>query len=53
MNRVFIIADTHFGHKKICQFEAKTRSFATVEEHDAELVRRWNAPLNRMTRFGT
>ena len=45
MNRVFIIADTHFGHKKICQFEAKTRSFATVEEHDAELVRRWNAAV--------
>lgn len=42
MNRVFIISDTHFGHKRIIEFEAKTRPFATVEEHDAELVRRWN-----------
>lgn len=45
MNRVFIIADTHFGHKRIIEFEAKTRPFETVEEHDAELVRRWNATV--------
>lgn len=45
MNRVFVIADTHFGHKKIIGFEAKHRPFATVEEHDAELVRRWNAAV--------
>lgn len=43
MNRVFVISDTHFGHKKIIDFEAKTRQFGTIEEHDAELVRRWNA----------
>ena len=45
MNRVFVIADTHFGHKKIIEFEAANRPFATVEEHDAELVRRWNAAV--------
>ena len=43
MNRVFVIADTHFGHKRVIEFEAAARPFATVEEHDAELVRRWNA----------
>lgn len=42
MNRVFIISDTHFGHKKIIDFEQATRPFKTIEEHDAELVRRWN-----------
>ena len=46
-NRVFIIADTHFGHKKIVQFEAEWRPFGTVEEHDAELVRRWNATVKK------
>lgn len=46
MNRVFVIGDTHFGHKKIIQFEAGTRPFATIEEHDAELVRRWNSVVN-------
>jgi calcineurin-like phosphoesterase family protein len=45
MNRIFVIADTHFGHKKIIQFEGVNRPFATVEEHDAELVRRWNAAV--------
>lgn len=43
MNRIFIIADTHFGHKKILQFEKTNRPFATIEEHDEELVHRWNA----------
>jgi calcineurin-like phosphoesterase family protein len=46
MNRVFVIGDTHFGHKKIIEYEAETRPFATIEEHDAELVRRWNATVN-------
>lgn len=46
MNRVFIIADTHFGHSKIIDFEATARPFASVEEHDEELVRRWNATVN-------
>lgn len=42
MNRVFIIADTHFGHAKIIEFEAAARPFSTIEEHDDELVHRWN-----------
>jgi calcineurin-like phosphoesterase family protein len=46
-NRVFVIGDTHFGHKKITTFEAENRPFASVEEHDAELVRRWNATVNK------
>lgn len=42
-NRVFVIGDTHFGHKKIIEFEGVARPFATIEEHDRELVSRWNA----------
>lgn len=45
MNRIFVIADTHFGHKKIIDAEGKARPFSSVEEHDAELVRRWNATV--------
>jgi len=41
-NRVFVISDTHFGHKKIIEFESGARPFKTIEEHDDELVRRWN-----------
>lgn len=45
MSEVFFIADTHFGHRGILEFsETKPfRPFASIEEHDAELVRRWNS----------
>ena len=45
MNRVFVISDTHFGHKKVIEFEPVHRPFATIEEHDRELVERWNATV--------
>lgn len=42
---VFFIGDTHFGHHNIIQFDVikAYRPFATIEEHDAELIRRWNS----------
>lgn len=42
VNRIFVISDTHFGHKRIIEFEAAARPFASIEEHDRELLRRWN-----------
>ena len=47
MSEVFFIADTHFGHKKVIEFEKEHRPFATIEEHDEELVRRWNAKVSK------
>lgn len=47
LQKVFIISDTHFGHKKIIEFEAQARPFSTIEEHDAELVRRWNGTVGK------
>jgi calcineurin-like phosphoesterase family protein len=44
-NRVFAIADTHFHHRKIIGLEGAHRRFATIEEHDRELVARWNATV--------
>jgi calcineurin-like phosphoesterase family protein len=46
-NKVFVIADTHFGHKGVIEFEATNRSFSSVEEHDEELVRRWNSVVRK------
>ncbi len=43
MNNIFIIADTHFGHKKI----AGMRGFETIEEHDAYLVAAWNTTVGK------
>lgn len=41
----YAIADTHFGHRNIIKFESEARPFATIEEHDAELVDLWNATV--------
>jgi calcineurin-like phosphoesterase family protein len=44
---VFIVSDTHFGHRNICNFThpngEKIRPFSCMEEHDEALVERWNA----------
>jgi calcineurin-like phosphoesterase family protein len=40
MPRVFVVADTHFGHENIIEYER--RPFRSVEEMDAVLVRFWN-----------
>lgn len=43
MSKVFVISDTHFGHKNIIQFEKEFRPYKTIEEHDQDLLQRWNA----------
>ena len=45
MTNIFLVGDTHFGHKNILNYEAVARPFATIEEHDNEIVRRWNATV--------
>lgn len=44
MSEVFFTSDTHFGHRGILSFEATKpyRDFPTIEDHDAELINRWN-----------
>jgi len=39
MNRVWVIGDLHFGHKKAAEF----RGFTTLVDHDAILAAMWNA----------
>lgn len=49
MSEIFFIADCHFGHKGIITFSGtkEYRPFATIEEHDAELVKRWNGIVGK------
>ena len=47
MNQVFVISDTHFGHKKVIEFQSAERPFNSIEEHDEELVKRWNETVGR------
>lgn len=46
MSNIFFIGDTHFGHKNIIKFQ-DTRPFDNIEEHDWELVRRWNSVVGK------
>lgn len=39
----FYISDTHFAHVNILKFEPEARPFSSIEEHDEELIKRWNA----------
>lgn len=45
MQKVFFTSDLHFGHENVLRFD--NRPFASVEEMDAELVRRWNAKVGK------
>ena len=45
MGKVFFTSDLHFGHERVLQFD--NRPFASVEEMDAELIRRWNAKVDK------
>lgn len=40
MGKIFITSDTHFGHDR--EFLYGPRGFKSVQEADAEIIRRWN-----------
>ena len=41
MSKIFITSDTHFGHDR--EFLFGPRGFTSIEEHDQEVIRRWNS----------
>lgn len=50
MNRIFVISDTHFDHKKILDFEPirkEVLGVSTVEEMNEAIVERWNSVVNK------
>lgn len=47
MSSVFLIADTHFFHKKILEFEREARPFSNTEEMNEAIVDRWNSVVGK------
>ena len=45
MNKIYFTSDLHIGHENVIRFD--NRPFETVDEMDAELIRRWNAKVDR------
>lgn len=41
MSKIFVIADTHFGHTNILSY-CRSR-FKTIEEHDEHIIQMWNS----------
>ena len=51
MGKIYFTSDNHFGHEGVIRFD--NRPFASVEEMDAEMIRRWNAKVTSSMFWGT
>lgn len=60
MKTTFLISDTHFGHRGVCEFMCangltKLRPWNNVEDMDEDMVQRWNSrvkPTDKVYHLG-
>ena len=41
--KTWFISDTHFDHANVLRFEEGFHQFETIEEHDQQIIERWNS----------
>lgn len=44
VSKIYMTSDTHFGHDR--EFLYGPRGFSSIQEHDEEVIRRWNSVVN-------
>lgn len=47
MKEIWFTSDTHFYHKSILEHQSNTRKFPSIEEHNEELIKRWNEKIKQ------
>ncbi len=47
MSRVFVIADTHFGHANVINVPGRKGMFKDIVEHDEFIVDNWNSTVTK------
>ena len=47
MPEIFFISDLHLGHARIIEWSSARSHYTTVEEHDEDLVKRWNSVVTK------
>ena len=45
--KTWFISDPHFDHSNVLKFEEGFHSFSSIEEHDNEIIARWNAKVKK------
>jgi calcineurin-like phosphoesterase family protein len=45
MSNLWVISDTHFGHKNILSFSRP--EYPTIEDHDSALIEAWNSVVKK------
>jgi calcineurin-like phosphoesterase family protein len=47
MQQTFLIADTHFGHKRIIEYDEHRQNYTSLHEMDEAIIKNWNKVIKR------
>ena len=50
--KTWFISDPHFDHNNVLRFEEGFHTFESIEEHDNEIIARWNSVVQEDDKIG-